>query len=138
MGFKTGNQRKRVMAGLNPAKGPNSSSITNGPSERATNIKNPNKMLNSMDPKLEIPFGFKNLEEFNECDDVWGCLEPNQRFDVIEEKFYNSNLPNINEMSDMSFTNLPDDIRSKIKSVLKNSHYRELAQKAKENSQNFN
>ena len=44
----------------------------------------------------------------------WNELHESERFDIIHEKFYNSNLPNINDLSEKDFDDLPEDIQLKL------------------------
>ena len=44
----------------------------------------------------------------------WNKLSEGERFDIIHEKFYNSNLPNINDLSEKKFSDLPEDVQRKI------------------------
>lgn len=48
----------------------------------------------------------------------WNKISHSERFDVINEKFYKSGLPNLNLLSEMKFDDLPEEIKTKITPTL--------------------
>ena len=49
---------------------------------------------------------------------AWDNLSESERFDLIDDKFHNSNLSNINDLSEKDYDDLPDKIQDKIRPSL--------------------
>lgn len=59
------------------------------------------------------------LERRSAYQQYWDNLNQNDSFDLIEEKFYNSNLPNLNVLSETKWDELPVNIQEKLRPSLK-------------------
>ena len=44
----------------------------------------------------------------------WDGMDESDRFDLIQESFHNSNLSNINDLSEKEFGDLPEDMQHKL------------------------